>query len=48
VVDDKNVIVEDDVEAPVKLVELFRNEIAYDDILYDDTPLVVQVGPNDG
>ncbi len=36
------------VELLVELLELLKNEVAYDDIVYDDTPLVVQLGPNDG
>jgi hypothetical protein len=46
--DDEDATVED-VEAVVELlVELARKDIAYEDMLYDDAPLVVQFGPNDG
>ena len=39
----------DEVDAAVvELLELLRNDNAYDDILYDDAPFVVQFGPNDG
>ena len=55
-VDDPDTVVEDavddeveeDAEVVVELLEPFNNRIANDDMLYDDTPLLVELGPKDG